>query len=683
MTLRTEDTQVKEKHRRITQMLQSGPEDNAQTALAMVLTSLGSPVSPWELPAMESAADLVSQARLRGMYAEGRGMTARELRSAPLPAIVHWRHRSFAVVSRVRGGRVWLHDPAEGLRVLGRREFDEGFTGVAVCVAGQGEGTPAAKGPQARTLFQRFPAATLALAVMQAFLCVCCAGALLALRLLAQDGGRRGAWLFFAAAVLQLGTALAQNLFLHSYEVRLRRSAAERCDRQLGRKSQLFFRQVQLHQMAYACDSCGWVGKAQTELWLQSLRLAGPAVCLALLAAQDLWAGAAALVPALVWTGVLRDREEPLQSACLEAGRERFLLRHQTAREMEETEPLRGENRKKFEQWLSQAGGRPDASQEERLRWSWYVFCGTELASVLLVGLTRLVRGGMSLEMLAGCLGAAAYFAGTLRALPRRIRARAALRSVQETWTGLFGGEPAARPAGMLEEEGETLSLHNVRLPAAQAGDQGLRGVSLSVKRGEVLSVVTDGDRLALSRLIAGIVPPAQGMVCIGSANLRELGEEELYRNVVQLGRGLPLPRGTVRENITAGRQGVSDQKVAAAAGCALLHRRIMLRKEGYDTLASTLSEGERVLLEFACAFARETPFLVADQCVRTLDPETQRKLLETARRRGAGTVLVDDGPEPVRWADAVCRIREGRVVLSERSEIVDWEGTAVVQSGS
>lgn len=193
--------------------------------------------------------------------------------------------------------------------------------------------------------------------------------------------------------------------------------------------------------------------------------------------------------------------------------------------------------------------------------------------------------------------------------------------------------------------------------------------------------MTTDGDRLTLSRIIAGIIHPLQGMVCIGSANLRELEEEELYQNVVQLGRGLPLPRGTVRENIAAGRQDIPDQKVAAAANCALLHRRVLLRKEGYDTLAASLSEGERVLLEFACAFARKTPFLVADQCVRTLDPETQRLLLEAARRQGVGVVLVDNGPQPVRWADAVCCIREGRVVLSERSEIVSWEGEAVVQS--
>lgn len=671
------------KKKRIVQMLQSGPEDNAQTALAMVLTSLGSRVNPWELPAMESAADLITQARLRGMYAEGHRMTAKELCSAPLPAIVHWRYRSFAVVDRVSRGRVWLCDPEEGMRVMSLREFEGGFTGVAVCVAGQGEVPREGKKPRARALFRKFPAATLALCVLQVFLCVCCAGAVLALRLLAEDGGRRGAWLFCAAAALQLGTALAQNLLLRKYEVQLRQSAAESCSRQIGRKSQLFFRQVQLHQLACACDSCGWVGQAQTELWLQTLRLAGPAICLVLLAAQDLWAGAAALIPALVWTVWVRDREALLQSVCLEAGRERFLLRHQTAREMERTEPLRGENRRNFEKWLSRAGGRPDAPQEERLRWSWYVFCGAELAAVLLVCLLRIVRGEMSLEVLAGCMGAAAYFAGAMRSMPRRVRARAALRSARETWEGLFGGEGVVKRAGKLEEEGEVLSLHNVRFPAGQAGDQGLQGISLSVRRGEVLSVTTDGDRLTLSRIIAGIIHPLQGMVCVGSANLRELEEEELYRNVVQLGRGLPLPRGTVRENITAGRQGVPDQKVAAAADCALLHRRVLLRKEGYDTLAATLSEGERVLLEFACAFARETPFLVADQCVRTLDPETQRRLLEAARRRGVGVVLVDDGPEPVRWADAVCCIREGRVVLSERSEIVSWEGEAVVQSRS
>lgn len=667
----------------IVQMFQSGPEDNAQTALAMALTGLGCPVNPWELRAMESAADLVSQARRAGVYAEGRSMTLQELCSAPLPAIVHWQYRSFVVVNRIRHGRVWISDPEEGLRVLTLEAFRGGFTGVTVCLDGGDKARPERKSPGARTFYRKFPAAAAVLGILQAFLCVCCVGAVLALRLIAKGGGSRPAVLFLTAAALQLGTALSQVLFLRRYEKRLRLRLSENCARELRKKSPLFLKQVQLHQVAYACESCGWAGAAQAELGLQTVRLAGAAVCLTLLGVQDFWAAAAALGPALAWAAVVKRREEALRCACRRAGWERFFLRHQTARQMERTDPLRGENRLYFEQWLSRAGGRTETPEEDRLNWSWYVFCAVELTAVLAACLLRVIQGHMTLEILAGCMGSAAYFTGMLRALIGRTSARAALRSVQETVQELFGSGTAQTrtKTGTLGEEDEVLSAHNIGLPAKTQDDYGYQGVSLSVRRGEVLLVTTDGDRLALSRVLAGIAPPAHGMVCIASTSLRELREEELYRNVVLLGRGLPLPWGTVGENIAAGGGNISDQDVAAAASDALLHRRILLRGEGYGTPASELSEGERVLLEFACAFARRVPFLVVDRCIQVLDPETQGRLLAAARRLGVGTVLVTGGPEPAPWADAVCCIREGRVVLSERSEIVNWEGRNVVYS--
>lgn len=155
--------------RNVVQMLQSGPRDNGQTALAMVLTCLGCPVSPWELEAVDSAADLVRGARARGVYAEGCRMTARELRAAALPAIVHWRFRSFVVVSRVRGNRVWVNDPEEGLQILTMKEFEAGFTGVVVCFAGQDGAGQKVERPRAREFFARFPAAALLMGVAQAF----------------------------------------------------------------------------------------------------------------------------------------------------------------------------------------------------------------------------------------------------------------------------------------------------------------------------------------------------------------------------------------------------------------------------------------------------------------------------------------------------------------------------------
>lgn len=57
---------------------------------------------------------------------------------APLPCIAHWNQRHFVVVHRVRGGRVYIADPAEGLRTLSREEFLRGWVSIAGADAGQG-----------------------------------------------------------------------------------------------------------------------------------------------------------------------------------------------------------------------------------------------------------------------------------------------------------------------------------------------------------------------------------------------------------------------------------------------------------------------------------------------------------------------------------------------------------------
>jgi ATP-binding cassette subfamily B protein RaxB len=49
-----------------------------------------------------------------------------------LPAILHWEFDHFVVVTRICRGRVILHDPAVGRRVIDRQQLDNAFTGVAV-----------------------------------------------------------------------------------------------------------------------------------------------------------------------------------------------------------------------------------------------------------------------------------------------------------------------------------------------------------------------------------------------------------------------------------------------------------------------------------------------------------------------------------------------------------------------
>ncbi len=54
-----------------------------------------------------------------------------EVRRLCVPALLHWEFDHFVVLVRV-GRRIVINDPAVGRRMLDRKEFSRGFTGVAV-----------------------------------------------------------------------------------------------------------------------------------------------------------------------------------------------------------------------------------------------------------------------------------------------------------------------------------------------------------------------------------------------------------------------------------------------------------------------------------------------------------------------------------------------------------------------
>ena len=58
-----------------------------------------------------------------------------ELHHLRLPAVLHWRMDHFVVLVRCGRRRYLIHDPAIGRRKVGRTEFDESFTGVALELA--------------------------------------------------------------------------------------------------------------------------------------------------------------------------------------------------------------------------------------------------------------------------------------------------------------------------------------------------------------------------------------------------------------------------------------------------------------------------------------------------------------------------------------------------------------------
>jgi simple sugar transport system ATP-binding protein len=232
-------------------------------------------------------------------------------------------------------------------------------------------------------------------------------------------------------------------------------------------------------------------------------------------------------------------------------------------------------------------------------------------------------------------------------------------------------------------------------------GIERLRGVSFSVRAGEVLALVgVDGNGQAeLARLIAGVQRPTRGAVFVNGTNVTAGGVAA--RRAAGLAY-VPADRGTtglvgemtIAENLAL--RGFDEPPLRrgpwldAGAIAALARARIAefsIRAPGPDTAARTLSGGNQQKIVLARELGSRPAVLVAEQPTRGLDPGATRFVVDQvlALRESGGAVLYisTELEEALLVADRIGVMYRGRLVGLVRREDVDLARLGLMMAGA
>jgi branched-chain amino acid transport system ATP-binding protein len=211
------------------------------------------------------------------------------------------------------------------------------------------------------------------------------------------------------------------------------------------------------------------------------------------------------------------------------------------------------------------------------------------------------------------------------------------------------------------------------RLAVFYGAIQALRGVSLSVRAGELVTLIgaNGAGKTTAIRTISGLLKPAAGAIRFDGRPIHTLPAEAIVAlGIVQVPEGRKIfPELTVEENLRIGAYLVRDRARIGRAFERAYHLFPRLR-ERRAQLGSTLSGGEQQMLAVGRALMAEPKLLLLDEPSLGLAPlvvEEVARVIAELKAGGMTILLVEQNASlALSLADRGYVIERGQIVLSD-----------------
>lgn len=604
-----------------------------------------------------------------------------------LPVVLHWDFNHFVVLTRIRGDRVTIHDPAHGKRQVALADLSDHFTGIALELVPTVDFQPKQERRRIglRRLIGRIPGLArsaveiLGLAVALEVLTLVSP---LFLQLVVDSAvvshDRELIVVlgvgFLLLALVQAGIGALRGLFLVYFGARVNLQLGSNLFRQLLRLPTTFFERRHLGDVVSRFESSNVIQRTLTSSSLEALLDGAMALATCLMMFMYSPRLASVVLGAAVLYGIVRFA---MYDAFRRATEDHIvrLARQQThflesiraiqAIKLFGLEALRRAGWQNLAVASTNAGTRAQKLGIAYRAINGAVF-GIENVTVIWLGALAVLAGGFSVGMLFAFLVYKQVFTTRISSLLDKALEFRMLELHRERVTEIALADPEATDATFHPHAFENPpSIEAIGLGFRYSEHEPwiFRGLDFRVERGE--SVVITGPsgcgKTTLLKVMIGLLEPVEGEVRIDGIPMSQLSKADYRRAVGVVMQEDQLLGGTIADNIALFSPEPDNMRIEECARLAAIHSDITRMPMRFQTLVgdmgSALSGGQKQRILLARALYRAPKVLFLDEATSHLDGRREQDVNAAIAAIPMTRVSIAHRQETIRSAQRVIRI--------------------------
>ncbi len=201
--------------------------------------------------------------------------------------------------------------------------------------------------------------------------------------------------------------------------------------------------------------------------------------------------------------------------------------------------------------------------------------------------------------------------------------------------------------------------------------DSVIKNISIKINRGEKAAIVgfTGAGKSTIANLVLGFYNADSGSVIFDGVDILKINKTKLRENMAIVQQNIFIFKGTVKENITLGRDDFRDELIIEACKKLGVHDSIMKLDKGYDTEliseGKNISFGERQLISFARALVYNPKILILDEATASIDTNTEELIDKGVSKimEGRTSIVIAHRLSTIRNANRIYVINKGKIV--------------------